>query len=128
MAVMAVMGVVFGGPPYFIDRNISNIADEDELRTGQRREASFYGVHAFIIRLATILNILSINIVFTFNGWGDLVEAAQGASSFGIQMLMSAFPLGAMIIGIIFLSFYKIGKKESDELQLKMKDLHSLEQ
>jgi GPH family glycoside/pentoside/hexuronide:cation symporter len=128
MAVMVVMGLIFGGPPYFIDRNISNIADEDELRTGQRREASFYGVHAFIIRLATILNIISINIVFTFNGWGDLVEAAQGASSFGIQMLMSAFPLGAMVIGILFLSFYRIGKKKADNIQLKMKELHSLEE
>jgi len=123
--VFIIMGIIFGGPPYFIDRNISNIVDEDELRTGQRREASFYGVHAFIIRLATILNILSVNFIFTFNGWGDLVEAAQGTQPFGIQMLMSAFPLGAMIIGIIFLSFYKIGKKQSDELQLKMKELHT---
>ncbi|MBN2156375.1 MAG: MFS transporter [Candidatus Lokiarchaeota archaeon] len=128
LIVFVAMGFVFGGPPYFIDRNISNIADEDELRTGQRREASFYGVHAFIIRLATILNIISINIIFTFNGWGDLVEAAQGASSGGIQLLMSAFPLGAMIIGIIFLLLYKIGKKEADELQVKMRELHSLEE
>jgi GPH family glycoside/pentoside/hexuronide:cation symporter len=128
MAVFVVMGFVFGGPPYFIDRNISNIADEDELRTGQRREASFYGVHAFIIRLATILNIACVNIIFNFNGWGDLVEAAEGSNPFGIQMLMSAFPLGAMLIGMLFLYFYKINKKQADELQLKMKELHKLEE
>jgi GPH family glycoside/pentoside/hexuronide:cation symporter len=128
MIVFVVMGFVFGGPPYFIDRNISNIADEDELRTGQRREASFYGVHAFIIRLATILNIACVNIVFTFNGWGDLVDAAAGSNPFGIQMLMSAFPLGAMVIGMVFLYFYKINKKQADELQVKMKELHKLEQ
>jgi GPH family glycoside/pentoside/hexuronide:cation symporter len=127
LIVFIVMGIVFGGPPYFIDRNISNIADEDELRTGQRREASFYGVHAFIIRLATILNIACVNIVFTFNGWSDLVDAAATADPFGIQMLMSAFPLGAMVIGIVFLLFYKIGKPQADELQLKMKELHALE-
>ena len=123
---MAFMGVVFGGPPYFIDRNISNLVDEDELRTGQRREASFFGVHAFVIRLATILNIISVNIVFSYNGWGDLVDAAGSADPLGIQMLMSAFPMAAMLLGIVFLLFYKLGKKEADELQVKMKELHSI--
>lgn len=127
LIVFIAMGFVFGGPPYFIDRNISNIADEDELRTGQRREASFYGVHAFIIRLATILNILSVNIIFHYNGWSDLVEAAATANPFGIQMLISAFPLAAMIIGIVFLLFYKFSKKDVDVLQMKIKELHALE-
>ena len=59
----------------------------------------------------------------------EAAQAAQAAGEvdFGIQMLMSAFPLGAMIIGIVFLLLYKIGKKESDELQIKMKELHALE-
>ncbi len=126
LTVMFIMGFVFGGPPYFIDRNISNIADEDELRTGQRREASFYGVHAFIIRLATILNIVAVNIVFTYNGWGDLIDAAAGANPLGIKILMSGFNLVAMIIGIVILAFFKLGKKEADELQVKIKELHSL--
>ncbi len=127
LGVFVIMGFVFGGPPFFIDRNISNLVDEDELKTGQRREASFYGVHAFVIRLAAILNIVSVNIVFTYNGWGDLVDAAAGADPTGIKMLMSAFNLGAMLLGMFFLLFYKLGKKEADALQVKMKELHSLE-
>ncbi|MHA1111601.1 MAG: MFS transporter, partial [Promethearchaeota archaeon] len=79
LIVFVVMGFIFGGPPYFIDRNISNLVDEDELKTGQRREASFYGVHAFVIRLAAILNIVCVNIIFTYNGWGDLVDAAMNS-------------------------------------------------
>jgi len=128
LGVFVIMGFIFGGPPYFIDRNISNLVDEDELKTGQRREASFYGVHAFVIRLAAILNIISINLVFTYNGWDDLVAAAEGADPTGIKMLMSVFNLVAMAIGIIFLLFYKLGKKEADELQVKMKELHSVKE
>ena len=128
MIVMTIMGLVFGGPPYFIDRNISNLADEDELQTGQRREASFYGVHAFIIRLATILNIVAVNIVFSYNGWSDLVDAAAGADPLGIRILMSGFNIVALILGMVFLAFYKLGKKEADALQVKIKELHKLEQ
>ncbi len=69
LIIMVLNGIGLGGSPYFIDRHISNIADDDELRTGQRREGSYYGVHALFVRLSTILSISSIAIVLTTNGW-----------------------------------------------------------
>jgi len=116
--IMALNGIGLGGSPYFIDRHISNIADDDEVKTGQRREGSYFGVHALFVRLSTILSIGSIAIVLTTNGW-DVYDPAVVTPGiiFGLKSLMSLFPAGALIIGIIILIFYPLGRKQVQELQ-----------
>ncbi len=124
--VMALNGIGLGGSPYFIDRHISNIADDDELKTGERREGSYYGVHALFVRLSTILSIASIAIMLSTNGW--MVYEPSSVTPgliFGLKSLMSLFPIGAFIIGIIFLIIYPIGKKEVEKLQAGLKNKKS---
>jgi GPH family glycoside/pentoside/hexuronide:cation symporter len=119
---MIFIGIGLGGAPYFIDRNISNIADEDALKTNNRREASYFGVHAVFIRLAAILVILSVNIVFNYSGW-EVIDISTVTSDqvFGVQLLMSVFPAVALLIGTLFLQKFSIGKKEQAELQKMLK-------
>jgi len=120
---MALNGIGLGGSPYFIDRHISNIADDDELKTGQRREGSYYGVHALFVRLSTILSIGSIAIVLTTNGWAVYDPAVvTDQIRFGLRSLMSLFPAGALLIGIVILIFYPLGKKEVMKLQARLKE------
>ncbi len=123
LIVMVLNGIGLGGSPYFIDRHISNIADDDELRTGERREGSYYGVHALFVRLSTILSIASIAIVLSTNGWYvyDPVSVTPELV-FGLKSLMSLFPMGALIIGIIILIFFPLGKKQVEKLQAGLKN------
>nr|MDO8118023.1 MFS transporter [Candidatus Sigynarchaeota archaeon] len=121
LVMMVFIGFGLAGPTYFIDRNISNIADEDQIETGCRREASYYGVHAVFIRLAAILVILSINMVFTFNGWEDASSIAIGGEQVvGVRVLMSMFPAVALAIGLVLLQFVKLGKHEVKLIQEKL--------
>ena len=124
---MVIVGIGLGGAPYFIDMNISNIIDEDELKTNQRREASYYGVHALIIRLSTILTILSIAIVFKTNGWQVYdPDTVTPKILFGLRSLMSLFPASALLICLILLQFFPLDKKRVDEIFLKKKELHNI--
>nr|MDO8085464.1 MFS transporter [Candidatus Sigynarchaeum springense] len=119
---MIFVGFGLGGPTYFIDRNISNVVDEDQIKTGCRREASYFGIHAIFIRLAAILVILSINFVFTFNGWQDAANIPIDPSQvFGVRLLMSVFPAVALAIGMVLLKVFKLGKKEVKEIQEKLR-------
>jgi Na+/melibiose symporter-like transporter len=121
---MVFVGIGLGGPTYFIDRNISNVADEDQIATKCRREASFFGIHAVFIRLAAILVILSINVVFTYNGWEDAASIMiVGEQVFGIRLLMSVFPAVALCIGMVLLKLFRLGKKEVKEIQEKLKNI-----
>lgn len=121
---MVFIGFGLGGAPYFIDRNISNIADQDELFTKQRREASFYGVHAIFIRLAGILQILSINIIFSYNGWEQVsLDNPTYEQKLGLRLLMSIFPAIALLIGLFFLWKFPLTKEKVKKNQEQRKTL-----
>ena len=124
---MIFVGFGLGGAPFLIDLNISNIIDEDELHTNQRREASYYGVHALLIRLSTIMTILSVSSVLKTNGWRvyDPTSVTPGII-FGLKSLMSLFPAGALLISLIFLGLFPLNKKRVEEIHLKKKELHNL--
>ncbi|MHA1465376.1 MAG: MFS transporter [Candidatus Heimdallarchaeaceae archaeon] len=116
------LGIGLGGSPYFIDRNISNITDEDEIRTGQRREGSYYGVHALFVRLSSILAIVSVSIILSGNGWSlfdpdNVSVSLQG----GLRSLVSIFPSVALVLGIGFLLLFLINKKTIAEIHEKTK-------
>ena len=57
------LGIGLSGSLYLKDLIVSDIIDEDEVTTGVRREGAFYGVNAFIMRLAVIFVFLSIFLV-----------------------------------------------------------------
>jgi GPH family glycoside/pentoside/hexuronide:cation symporter len=122
-AIMFVLnGIALGGSPYFIDRNISNIVDEDELRTGQRREGSYYGVHALFVRMSSILGIISVGLILSKYGWTFFnPENVTGDLVAGLRSLVSIFPAVALAIGIVFLLFFPINKKTIAEIHAKTK-------
>jgi len=123
LVMLALNGIGLAGSPYFIDRNISNIADEDEQKTGQRREASYYGVHALVIRLSTIFAIVSVSSVLSRYGWSLFdPEVVSVDLVTGLKSLVSFFPAVALVIGIIFLLIYPINKKKVDEMQALYKE------
>ena len=129
LVMMALVGVGFGGSPYFIDRNISNIADEDEQKTNQRREASFFGVHALVVRLSTIFAVISVSGILSGSGWSLFnPEVVTVELITGLKSLVSFFPAGALVIGIILLLFYPLNKKKVDELQILYKKETKLEE
>jgi len=129
MAVIAMifLGFGLGGAPFLIDINISNIIDEDEIHTTQRREASYYGIHALFVRLSTILTILSVSFVLNTNGWRVYdPETVTSELKFGLKSLMSLFPIGALLISLIFLGLFPLNKKRVEEIHIKKKELHNL--
>lgn len=122
---MVFIGIGLGAGPYFIDRCVSDIVDEDELKTGVRREGVYYGANAFIIRLSTILVVLSISLVLETTGWRvyDPKEVSPQIIR-GLQMLMSVFPAGALIIGFIFMLMYPLNVDRIKEIQKERERLH----
>jgi GPH family glycoside/pentoside/hexuronide:cation symporter len=119
--LMIFVGFGLGGAPYFLDRNISNVVDEDEIHTHQRREASYFGVHALIMRLSIILTIVSVGIVLQTNGWAVYTpDQASPELILGLKLLMSAFPAGGLCIGIIFLILFPLNRQRVKEIQQQL--------
>ncbi len=122
----AILGFGFGGAPYFIDRNITNVIDADQLKTTQRREASYYGVHALVIRLSSILAILCVSFVLATNGWQVYYpEDTSPQLLLGLRFLVSVVPAVGLLVSIIFLVLFPLNKHKVEEILTQKFQLYS---
>ncbi len=119
------VGLGLSGSLFFRDPLVSAIADEDELKTGVRREGSFYGVNALVIRLSTIFIFLTINSVFESVGWRVFTPETAGPDTvIGLRMLMFTFPVIALAFGIVMMLLFPITKKKFEKLKEDVNKLH----
>ncbi|MFX1411795.1 MAG: MFS transporter [Promethearchaeota archaeon] len=118
------MGLGFGGMLYFIYLIIADIIDEDELKTGVRREGAFFGITNFFMRLSMIFSILTVGIVFTQTGWEEY-EANPGINVInGLRVLFVIFPAISLAITGICLLYYPYPKSRVEEIKEKLLELH----
>ena len=125
MIVFFLLGIGLSGSLYIIDLVVADIVDEDELATGMRREAGYYGVNALIIRFSNVLVILAIGIIFDTVGWKTFdptVDPSQVA--FGLRALIFIFPAIALAIGILAIYKYPLHGERLRNVQEKVKELH----
>jgi GPH family glycoside/pentoside/hexuronide:cation symporter len=120
------IGFGFAGIMFGRDIMMSTIIDTDELKVGVRREAAYYGVNGFIIRLSTIGVYFSIFIAFSGIGWGELYNpnlvTAQTVP--GILLLMYVFPVIILVLGVLSLLRFPITKEKYDEIQEDVEKVH----
>lgn len=121
------MGFGFGGMLYFIYLLIADVVDEDELKTGVRREGAFFGITNFFMRLAMIMSIVSVGLVFTTRGWEEYVPLNpenREAVFFGIRMLMVIFPAIALGLTLVCLYFYPFPKEKVQKIKVELEKMH----
>ena len=123
MIVFFFIGLGLSGSLYIIDLIISDIVDEDEVNTGIRREAGYYGVNAFFLRLAIIVVFLSIGPMFIIADWevfGSITTEVQ----LGLRILMFGYPAVALIIGILSIYKYPLDGERLKQVKEKLKEIH----
>ncbi|MFX0029137.1 MAG: MFS transporter [Candidatus Hermodarchaeota archaeon] len=99
------IGLGLSGSFYIIDLVVSDIIDEDEVNTGTRREAGYYGVNAFFLRLAIIVVFISIGPMFIIADWEVFSLPASTEVQMTLRILIFVYPAVALLIAI--LSIYK---------------------
>jgi GPH family glycoside/pentoside/hexuronide:cation symporter len=127
LAFITFAGVGFGmaGSLLMKDLIFSDIIDADELVTGTRREAGYFGIDFFFARLATILVFVAIGSVFSSVGWRIYDPAlVTDQTVMGLKSLMFVFPAIALTIGLIFMILYPLHGSKLDNLKQKLAILH----
>ncbi|TFG07256.1 MAG: MFS transporter [Promethearchaeota archaeon] len=111
MITTACVGFPIGGSMFYIDLLHSDVIDEDALKCGIRRGASFYGVMLFIQRSAVILVIITVALMFGNMGWEqeyNPVPEDPALVVLGLKSLMFIFPAIALTIAILLLKSYNL--------------------
>ena len=122
--IVCISGAGFGGLLYFTTLLSADIIDDDEIKTGIRREGTFFGITNFFMRLTGIISILTISLVFSSTGWEEYTPNPDIDVIFGLRLLMAVFPMISLVIFCICLYFYPITKQRVIEIKKEMTDLH----
>ena len=124
LIVVIFMGIGFGGMLYFIWYIVADCIDDDELKTGVRREGSFFGIANFFMRLSMVLSITTISLVFTETGWEEYTPNPGVDVISGLRFLFVVVPAIALGISLVCLYFYPFSKKKVLEMKVKLAELH----
>ncbi|MBD3193948.1 MAG: MFS transporter [Candidatus Lokiarchaeota archaeon] len=118
------MGIGFGGMLYFIYLLIADVVDEDELKTGVRREGSFFGITNFFMRLAMVASIVTIGSMFISTGWEEWVPDPNVDTLLALRLLIVVFPGIALGITLVCLYYYPFPKEKVTSIKEQLNELH----
>lgn len=115
IAVCSLIGVGGAGCNFFSWAALPDIADVDELITGRRREGLYSGVSTFLRKLSGGLVVGGLGIALDIIGYSEEAVSTGATSTttdWGIRILFCAIPLVFLVIALLILRHYKLGRKE----------------
>jgi GPH family glycoside/pentoside/hexuronide:cation symporter len=125
-------GFGLSGPQTLTNVLFAQVADEDELRSGVRREGAFFGVNALItkpaqsVALALIPFMLEATQFVTREANNGQIFLNQPESAlFGIKALMGLIPGLALILGAILLRWYPLQGAYLEKVKSELLELHA---
>ena len=102
-------------------RPFVNVADEDELDTGERREGAFYGIFNFGQQLAAGMSVL---ITGVFVDWYAGLAAGEELQSEltveRIAVLYGFLPAGFLVIAAFVILRYSLDQRKVEAIQRKL--------
>jgi len=126
IALMGFMaGITIGGLVLARALMWADVMDEDETKTGVRREGIYQGIGAPVGKVAVI--VVATSTAFLLS---TIIGYVPGQSdppfmNMGIRIGMAIFPLIFTAIMLIFLKFYPLGKERVDEISKKIEEMHA---
>lgn len=129
---LALAGFGLAGPQTLTNVLFAQVADEDELRSGVRREGAFFGVNALLtkpaqsVALALSPFILELTGFVTRKAGEGQISLDQPASAlFGLKTLIGLIPGAAMLLGALILVWFPLRGPYLAEVQKKVLALHA---
>jgi GPH family glycoside/pentoside/hexuronide:cation symporter len=123
------LAMSLAGALIVFDIMIADISDEDEIKTGKRREGMYFGANALIIRLGISLNSLIMGFVLSSSGYdANLPAEMQPLTAVsGFRILCSVVPIIATIGGLLILKYYPLEGDYLNRIKEKIKNMRGEE-
>jgi GPH family glycoside/pentoside/hexuronide:cation symporter len=123
--LIALQGFPLSGALFYVDILHADVIDEDAVKFGVKRSASFYGINAFIHRISIILVILTIGFMFGNIGWDKQFIPAIDPSLvvIGLKAIMVIFPSIALVIGLLAMKSYGLHGERLERIREELKKI-----
>lgn len=127
---LTIAGIGFVGPLVYQDLLYAQVIDEDELKTGVRREAAFFGINALITKPAQSIAIIVPSVLLNLSNFiphptGTPPILTQPPQAFlAIKLFTSLIPGLALLLAASILLFYPIRGEYWEKIQKEVLILH----
>ena len=124
--LIALQGFPLSGALFYVDILHADVIDEDAVKFGVKRSASFYGINAFIHRISIILVILTIGLMFGNIGWDkqfDPLPSDPFLVILGLKAIMVIFPIIALVIGLLAMKSYGLHGERLERIREELKKI-----
>jgi GPH family glycoside/pentoside/hexuronide:cation symporter len=130
---LAIAGFGFVGPLVFTNILFAQVCDEDELKTGRRREAAYFGVNAMITKPAQSLVVIIPGIMLALSNFQprigpDPILNQPFMVFVSIRAFIGLIPGIALLLGALILQFYPLKGEYWEEVQEEVLELHQEKQ
>ncbi len=129
---LVLAGFGLSGPQTLTNILFAQVADEDELRSGVRREGAFFGINALITKPAQSLAIalppfiLEATHFVTRQANENAIYLNQPASAvFGIKVFIGLIPGIAMLLGALILFWFPLQGERLEKMRSDLLVLHA---
>ena len=103
-----ILGFPVAGLIMMGDVVMADVIDEDEMRTGSRREGMFYAVNGAAVALSTTITSAVFGIISTQYGYNPLLDVQPDTVDAGFRLYMTSLPLAGAICALIAMYFYPL--------------------
>ncbi len=129
---LVVTGLGMSGQQTITYNLLAQVIDEDEVRTGTRREGSFYGANALITKPAQSLALFLTAFILERSGFitramnmGEIFLDQSQTALFGIRLIAGLIPGISMLLGVVILFFYPLHGDRLAKLKEKILSMHA---
>lgn len=129
---LALAGFGLAGPQTLTNVLFAQVADEDELRSGVRREGAFFGINALLTKPAQSVALALQPFILELTGFvtresnrGQIFLDQPASALFGIRVLMGLIPGVAMLLAALILSFFPLQGARLARMQQEVLTLHA---
>jgi GPH family glycoside/pentoside/hexuronide:cation symporter len=129
---LALAGFGLSGPQTLSNLLFAQVADEDELRSGVRREGAFFGINALITKPAQSIALWLFPFVLEVTQFvsrsqnnGQIFLDQPASAVFGIKLIGGLIPGVAMLIGALILVWYPLRGEQLEKMQRQVLELHA---
>ncbi|NBQ63895.1 MAG: hypothetical protein EBU40_16625 [Proteobacteria bacterium] len=101
---------------------ISDVIDEDEVRTGTRREAMYVGMNGMVITLSTAIVFVAFGLISSIYGYDASASLAQQPASVsdGFRIFMALLPCAGCATAFLVLQTYPLHGERLREMKREL--------
>lgn len=127
-AIMAAffIGIAFAGIFLMDNVLIADVIDEDEVKTGQRREGMYFGLNGLVVTLSTAIVAVVFGIVAPAYGYDTRLEVQPASVALGFRIFMTGLPLVGCTLAFFALLTYPLHGEQLRQVKATLAQRHAV--